>query len=167
MSDIKWERKDENEANGEGWTLFPADPGKDNFGIGKFPDSNIFKDDQEALKFVLSNTRTFVPLAAKAIYFLSLTLTQLIMSHQERVLHAKQLEDEHKVTFEHDGTRYFIEWSDCNEGWMIYYYPIADKIEDHWGQESFEVLHDEYSEVEGDGGLCTGSALDAVEFFQD
>jgi len=73
MSNIRWERKDENEANAEGWTLFPAEPGKDNFGIGKFPDSSIFKDDEEALKYVLSNARTFVTLALKAVHYLSFT----------------------------------------------------------------------------------------------
>jgi len=80
---------------------------------------------------------------------------------------AKELDIKHQTTFVHNDTRNFIEWSDCNEGWMVYLYPVAKELEDRFGQESFLCLQEKYEDRSDsiDGGLCTGSALDAVEFF--
>jgi len=85
---------------------------------------------------------------------------------------AQKLFDDDKVTFLYKGARHFIEWSVCDAGWMIYMHPVSEVLEDRFERELITDLKDLKDEYEDhcdviDGGLCTGSALDAVEFFQN
>jgi len=81
---------------------------------------------------------------------------------------ASILDEKHSITFINDGVRHFIGWSDCNEGWMMELYKVSDEIESRFDKELVESLGDEYDAMVDsiDGGLCTGEAMDAIEFFE-
>ena len=68
-----------------------------------------------------------------------------------------ELEANQKVRFSTGGYLYDIWWSDCNDGWMINVYDEDDDIFDEDGE-----LDDSSA---FDGGLCTGSAENAVLMF--
>ena len=63
--------------------------------------------------------------------------------------YVKKLEEDHSVVFLHNEMVYVIQWSDSNEGWYI---------------EIFDPYLLGMDLDSKDGGLCTGSAQDAVEF---
>lgn len=73
-------------------------------------------------------------------------------------LYAGILESEQAVTFEHNNIIYRIWWSDDNEGW---YLELLEENNELWNAE---LKYTEEAWTEADGGLCTGSARDAIEF---
>jgi len=76
-------------------------------------------------------------------------------------LYAGILESEQAVTFEHNDTIYRIWWSDGSEGW--YMELLTESDAGMWNEDLTRII-DESPWLEVDGGLCTGSARDAVEF---
>jgi len=78
------------------------------------------------------------------------------MTKDIRKLHAQILEQQGEVTF-YDGDLYEI-YESSNGGYMVDVYEVSE-VGLLVGVPESKVL------TEVDGGLCTGSALDAVEFF--
>jgi len=65
-----------------------------------------------------------------------------------------------EVTFEDSNRIFRIWWSDGNEGWYI---EVLEQPEETlWYPDLKRPADNAWNEV--DGGLCTGSARDAVEF---
>lgn len=73
-------------------------------------------------------------------------------------MYADILEQCRAVTFEHNETIYRI-WEN-DEGW---YLQLLNESDDVFYNDEGEISS-ECPFVESDGGLCTGSALDAIEF---
>lgn len=78
------------------------------------------------------------------------------MKEQLIEAYAAILESERAVTFEHSNNIYRI-WAN-DEGW---YLELLEENSELWNSE---LTATEESWTEFDGGLCTGSARDAVEF---
>ena len=57
------------------------------------------------------------------------------------------------VEFTHEGALYYIEYSEANEGYHISVYPPGVDIENAEPEDEIN------------GGLCTGSAIDAIGMF--
>ncbi len=73
---------------------------------------------------------------------------------------ANELEKENSINFLTENFYYSCWWSDSNNGWYYVLYQLEDIQKDDDG--NFELI-DIDSEFEFDGGLCTGSAFDAIE----
>lgn len=70
----------------------------------------------------------------------------------------KELEETLQTRFSDGGYLYDIFWSECNDGWMINVY---DESYGELVDEDGELIDDAIS----DGGLCTGTAKDAIFMF--
>ena len=75
--------------------------------------------------------------------------------------YASILHEENAVTFEHDERIYRIWESSSEEGWYI---EVLEVSEVSLWAKSLNTIISEEPWIEADGGLCTGSAKDAVEF---
>jgi len=82
----------------------------------------------------------------------SITHQQLINLIKRDRLLDELINKGYDIVFNHDELTYNIFWSDSNEGYMIDIY----KSMSHYNEDESLPIN---------GGLCTGSELDALEFF--
>jgi hypothetical protein len=78
------------------------------------------------------------------------------MKNKNKKYLAQQLEAGLKVTFLCSGYIYNCFWSDCNDGWCYSVYEVSSLPDDFDEKDLSEF--DSF-----DGGLCTGSASDAID----